>query len=61
MESCKNSDMLEQLFAELGADYPMLRKALLDERDIYLTNSLQLAAGIRPNLNPGTYFHLLLK
>ncbi|KAF7279775.1 traB domain-containing protein [Rhynchophorus ferrugineus] len=52
MESCKNSDILEKLFAELGADYPMLREALLDERDIYLTSSLQLAASIKPNINP---------
>ncbi|KAG5889598.1 hypothetical protein JTB14_024019 [Gonioctena quinquepunctata] len=44
IEKCKNRDMLEQLLAELAGEYPAIREVFLDERDIYLTNSLQAAA-----------------
>lgn len=53
IEKCKNRDMLEQLLAELAGEYPAFREVFLDERDIYLTNSLQSAARIRPTLKPG--------
>ncbi|KAJ8930704.1 hypothetical protein NQ314_016469 [Rhamnusium bicolor] len=36
--------MLEQLLADLAGEYPAFREVFLDERDIYLTNSLQAAA-----------------
>ncbi|CAH1117931.1 unnamed protein product, partial [Phaedon cochleariae] len=44
IEKCKNRDMLEQLLADLAGEYPAFREVFLDERDIYLTNSLQAAA-----------------
>lgn len=44
IEKCKNRDMLEQLLAELAGEYPAFREVFLDERDIFLTNSLQMAA-----------------
>ncbi|KAJ8918431.1 hypothetical protein NQ315_008128 [Exocentrus adspersus] len=44
IEKCKNRDMLEQLLADLAGEYPAFREVFLDERDIYLTNSLQMAA-----------------
>lgn len=43
IEKCKNRDMLEQLLADLAGEYPAFREVFLDERDIYLTNSLQMA------------------
>ncbi|KAJ8956879.1 hypothetical protein NQ318_014296 [Aromia moschata] len=36
--------MLEQLLADLAGEYPAFREVFLDERDIYLTYSLQDAA-----------------
>lgn len=36
--------MLEQLLAELAGDYPAFGEVLLNERDIFLTHSLQAAA-----------------
>ncbi|ERL93200.1 traB domain-containing protein [Dendroctonus ponderosae] len=48
IERCKNRDMLEQLLAELAGDYPAFREVFLDERDIYLTNTLQIAAALKP-------------
>ncbi|XP_023015353.1 traB domain-containing protein [Leptinotarsa decemlineata] len=44
IEKCKNRDMLEQLLADLAGEYPAFREVFLDERDIFLTNSLQAAA-----------------
>nr|CAI5833359.1 unnamed protein product [Callosobruchus analis] len=44
IEKCKNRDMLEQLMAELSGDFPGFREVFLDERDVILTNSLQVAA-----------------
>lgn len=35
--------MLEQLLADLAGEYPAFREVFLDERDIFLTNSLQMA------------------
>lgn len=53
IEKCKNRDMLEQLLADLAGEYPAFREVFLDERDIYLTNSLQSAAQNGPTLKPG--------
>lgn len=36
--------MLEQLLAELTGEYPAFGEVFLDERDIFLTHSLQAAA-----------------
>ncbi|CAH0557567.1 unnamed protein product [Brassicogethes aeneus] len=44
IEKCKNRDMLEQLLADLAGEYPAFREVFLDERDIFLTNSLQAAS-----------------
>ncbi|XP_030752354.1 traB domain-containing protein [Sitophilus oryzae] len=53
VEKYKNRDMLEQLLADLAGEYPAFREVFLDERDIYLTNSLQAAARIKPSAKPG--------
>lgn len=44
IENCKKRDMLEQLLAELAGEYPAFGEVLLNERDIFLTHSLQAAA-----------------
>jgi pheromone shutdown protein TraB len=44
IEKCKKRDMLEQLLTELAGEYPAFRDVFLNERDIFLTNSLQAAA-----------------
>lgn len=44
VENCKKKDMLEQLLAEMATDYPALGEVFVNERDIYLTYSLQEAA-----------------
>lgn len=53
IERCKRRDMLEQLLAEMAGEYPALGEVFVDERDIYLTHSLQMAASSR--LHPRTY------
>ncbi|KAF2905919.1 hypothetical protein ILUMI_00248 [Ignelater luminosus] len=53
IERCKRRDMLEQLLAEMAGEYPALGEVFVDERDIYLTHSLQMAATSR--LHPRTY------
>lgn len=58
IEKCKNRDMLEQILEELAGEYPAFREVLLDERDIYLTNTLQTVAKLTPK--SGKLFFLLL-
>lgn len=36
--------MLEQLLSEMAGEYPALGEVFVNERDIYLTNTLQQAA-----------------
>ena len=43
VERCKRRDKLEELLAELAGEYPTLGEIFVNERDIYLTHSLQLA------------------
>lgn len=50
IEKCKKRDMLEQLLADLAGEYPAFGEVFLDERDVFLTHSLQAAAqsGLTP-------------
>lgn len=60
IERCKRRDMLEQLLAEMAGEYPALGEVFVDERDVYLTHSLQMAASSR--LHPRSmYFHFLIQ
>lgn len=55
--------MLEQLLADMAGEYPAFGEVFLDERDIYLTNSLQAAAmmKLKPKMGPGNViFHFNL-
>lgn len=45
VEKFKNKDLLETLMLEMAADYPELEKVIVDERDKFLTYSLQVCAG----------------
>lgn len=51
--------MLEQLLADMAGEYPAFGEVFLDERDIYLTNSLQAAAlsKLKPKGGPGKYLY----
>lgn len=44
VERCKQRDLLEEMLAEMTGEFPALSTVFVNERDIYLTNSLQLAA-----------------
>ncbi|CAD6230429.1 GSCOCG00006751001-RA-CDS [Cotesia congregata] len=46
VERCKRRDLLEELLAEMTAEYPPLGKVFVNERDKYLAHSLQLS--VRP-------------
>jgi pheromone shutdown protein TraB len=51
--------MLETLMIEMAADYPELEKVIVDERDKFLTYSLQNCAGFeidKTGLKPNSYF-----
>lgn len=45
VEKFKNKDLLETLMHEMAADYPELERVIVDERDKFLTHSLQCCAG----------------
>ncbi|MFH4974128.1 hypothetical protein AB6A40_000837 [Gnathostoma spinigerum] len=40
VESCKNSDMLEELMKELAGEFPLFSKIIVEERDQYMTKVL---------------------
>ncbi|KAF7987676.1 hypothetical protein HCN44_003539 [Aphidius gifuensis] len=44
VERCKRRDLLEDLLAEMGYEFPCLGEVFVKERDLYLTHSLQLAS-----------------
>lgn len=43
VELCKQRSMLDEMIASMKEQFPVLGEVLVKERDIYLTNSLQLA------------------
>ncbi|KAL6431012.1 hypothetical protein ACFW04_007043 [Cataglyphis niger] len=43
VELCKERSMLDQMIASMEEEFPVLEKVFVKERDIYLTNSLQLS------------------
>lgn len=56
IEYLKRSDLLDALLKEFGATFPEFKKVLIDERDMYLTNSLRNAYEPIPNeLVPGGF------
>lgn len=47
IEKMKNEDMLETLLKEVGKSQPKLKQVLIDERDLYLAESIRNAPGKR--------------
>lgn len=45
LENMKNSDVISELMNELGKEQPILKKVLVDERDIYLAEKIKLSDG----------------
>jgi pheromone shutdown protein TraB len=44
VEKCKDRDLLEGMLQDITGQYPQLSRVLVDERDLFLAYSLQLAA-----------------
>ncbi|XP_023722994.1 traB domain-containing protein isoform X2 [Cryptotermes secundus] len=44
VERCKRRDLLEEMLAEMAGEFPALGTVFVNERDVFLTHSLQLAA-----------------
>ncbi|KAF6209830.1 hypothetical protein GE061_015581 [Apolygus lucorum] len=44
VEKCKQGDLLESLLKDMGNEFPELGKVFIEERDTYLTYSLQMAS-----------------
>jgi len=56
VEKCKEKDLLENLLAEMAGEFPALSRVFVDERDVYLAHSLQVAADliqVDPNARGG--------
>jgi pheromone shutdown-related protein TraB len=47
LEQLKKKDVLSELMSELGEAMPELKKVLIDERDIYLSEKIKMTAGRR--------------
>jgi len=44
VERCKQKDLLEEMLHEMTGEFPALSQVFVAERDIFLANSLRLAA-----------------
>ncbi|XP_013396427.1 traB domain-containing protein isoform X2 [Lingula anatina] len=49
VEKCKQKDLLEEMLKEMTGDYPALSTVFVQERDIFLANSLKIAAQPLPH------------
>lgn len=45
LEELKKKDVLSELMSELGEAMPVLKRVLIDERDIYLAEKIKMASG----------------
>ncbi|XP_019525091.3 traB domain-containing protein [Aedes albopictus] len=53
VEQCKQKDLLEEIMLEMAGEFPAFGRVFVEERDLYLCHSLQLAA-LRQELPNGT-------
>jgi pheromone shutdown protein TraB len=44
VERCKDRDLLENMLAEMAGEFPALSRVFVQERDLFLAHSLQMAA-----------------
>uniref|UniRef100_A0A182NCP2 TraB n=1 Tax=Anopheles dirus TaxID=7168 RepID=A0A182NCP2_9DIPT len=44
VEQCKRKDLLEEIMIEMADEFPAFGRVFIDERDLYLCHSLQMAA-----------------
>jgi len=44
VERCKQKDLLEEMLHEMTGEFPALSRVFVTERDIFLANTLRLAA-----------------
>merc|ERR1712098_559484 len=44
VEKCKDRDLLENMLAEMAGEFPGLSRVFVQERDLFLAHSLQVAA-----------------
>ncbi|XP_070525297.1 traB domain-containing protein isoform X3 [Cardiocondyla obscurior] len=51
VELCKQRSMLNEMIASMKEEFPVLGEVFVKERDIYLTNSLQLACTVDRSFN----------
>lgn len=49
VEQCKQKDLLEELMQQMAGEYPVFRDVFVNERDMYLCHSLQVA--IEPQID----------
>ena len=56
MESYKNKDILEELISRMTKEYPVLKSVFVDERDTFLTHSIQIATLSHNLLNLRKFF-----
>ena len=47
LEQLKKKDVLSELMSELGEAMPVLKRVLIDERDIYLAEKIKMSSGRR--------------
>lgn len=50
VEQCKQKDLLEELMKEMAGEFPAFGEVFVNERDLYLCNSLHMAASCSKNI-----------
>ncbi len=58
VERCKQKDLLEEMLREMTGEFPALSEVFVSERDLFLANSLQLAARPVPHPTNGKLLFL---
>lgn len=51
VEKCKHQDLLEELMIQMAGEYPIFRDVFVNERDLFLTHSLQVAVAPQVDAN----------
>lgn len=52
VEQCKQKDLLEELMKEMAGEFPAFGEVFVNERDLYLCYSLQMASMHTKALQP---------
>lgn len=57
VEQCKQKDLLEELMKEMAGEFPAFGEVFVNERDLYLCHSLQMASMYTQAITPSAFLN----